>query len=550
MAEQANFSELRNKISNWDIEAEQMLINKINIFTNSYNADFSNFTKNMQNLDNNLSNIQVQHYKAITSLKDLSMNRFIEESMDVASESVSEDSDRGVAQSVNNQVYMNEEEKIKKAMELTIKNIDEISSKKDQNKEQIEDDAKSVASSKIMFDNFKKFNLPFIIGTDDFNKEAMVGLSNEPVDNEEEEEELEDKDVKNFVEENIKVDDKTMEEWIKIEKKKKTKAEKEKLKKEKKLKKDKKDEKDENEIKNNSENNKNDFDNEVKNEIKVPIENEENDTIAVTSKVGGTVPPPPPPPPKPVLDPSKIQPKVEKKPISNEINIDKKIIDNEKQIENIQKENININNAPTNTNMNNNNIIMQPKPKIMQSMNPFLLKGLQNIPDDDDDSDDDDDLFSKKKRNIPKKDVKMNLNQSQHPFVFMHDNEPNNKPMDNINKNKLDNIFEEENENKPEEKKVIEIENPKEQIEINKEIIPPTQNIEEEKQKEQNNIFTNNETDKENIPNANKNKGFNSLFDLPEEEKNSTEVIGNKNEQKALETKKKINKIFFDDDDE
>ena len=220
MAEQANFSELRNKISNWDIEAEQMLINKINIFTNSYNADFSNFTKNMQNLDNNLSNIQVQHYKAITSLKDLSMNRFIEESMDVVSESVSEDSDRGVEQSVNNQVYMNEEEKIKKAMELTIKNIDEISSKKDQNKEQIEDDAKSVASSRIMFDNFKKFNLPFIIGTDDFNKEAMVGLSNEPVDNEEEEEELEDKDVKNFVEENIKVDDKTMEEWIKIEKKK------------------------------------------------------------------------------------------------------------------------------------------------------------------------------------------------------------------------------------------------------------------------------------------------------------------------------------------
>ena len=122
--------------------------------------------------------------------------------------------------------------------------------------------------------------------------------------------------------------------------------------------------------------------------------------------------------------------------------------------------------------------------------------------------------------------------------------------LDNINKNKLDNIFEEDNENKPEEKKVIEIENPKEQIEINKEIIPPTQNIEEEKQKEQNNIFTNNETDKENIPNANKNKGFNSLFDLPEEEKNSTEVIGNKNEQKALETKKKINKIFFDDDDE
>ena len=31
MTEQANFSELRNKISNWDVEAEQMLLDKMKI---------------------------------------------------------------------------------------------------------------------------------------------------------------------------------------------------------------------------------------------------------------------------------------------------------------------------------------------------------------------------------------------------------------------------------------------------------------------------------------------------------------------------------------
>lgn len=92
MSEQANFSELRSKISNWDLDAEQMLIDKINIFTNSYKTDFSVFTKNMENLQNNLSSIEVSHYQAISNLKDISQNRFIEEKVEENADSVSEGS--------------------------------------------------------------------------------------------------------------------------------------------------------------------------------------------------------------------------------------------------------------------------------------------------------------------------------------------------------------------------------------------------------------------------------------------------------------------------
>ena len=533
MTEQANFSELRNKISNWDLEAEEMLLNKLKIFTNSYNTDFANFTKNMQSLNNNLSNMQVQHYNAIINLKDLSMNRFIEETIDINSESASEESDIPEPKT-NNDIYMNEGEKIKKAMEITLDNIDKINSKKDKNKEQIEDDATSVASSKLIFDNFKKYNLPFIIGTDDFNKESTIGLSNEQLDNEEESEEKDegvDEDVKDFVEENVKVDDKVKEEWVNIERKKKEKKEKEKAKKEKKEKKNKNNQ---NEIDNkndNNENNKNNFDNEVKEEIKVPIENEQgNNNIVVTSNSGATIPPPPPPPPMPVFNPSKIKPKEPNKPISNDVNLDKKMINNEKPKENIQMPNIqqeiiqmsniqqqniqkeNINNNPI-TNTNNNIIKELPKkPIILQSVNPFLLKGLQNIPDDDDDDDDDDDLFSRNRRKVPKLNDKMNITQSQNPFVYMNDNKPNDNQKSNINKIKLDNIFEEEketNENKKEEEE-----------EEEKEIIPPPQKLEEKKdnnelidetKKEEN--FENNNDKMPNI-NKNQNKVFNNLFDI------------------------------------
>ena len=144
MAEQANFSELRNKISNWDLEAEEMLINKMKIFTNSYKCDFANFTGNLQNFSNNLINTQVQSYKAISNLKELSMNRFIEEKLEENPESVSEGSDSGIES--GDKKIINNNEKVKIALDMSMKTINEINAQKEKNKEKIEDDAVSIAS--------------------------------------------------------------------------------------------------------------------------------------------------------------------------------------------------------------------------------------------------------------------------------------------------------------------------------------------------------------------------------------------------------------------
>ena len=51
MTEQANFSELRNKINNWDLEAEEMLLKKVKIFTDNYMAEFGQFSRNLDCFD-------------------------------------------------------------------------------------------------------------------------------------------------------------------------------------------------------------------------------------------------------------------------------------------------------------------------------------------------------------------------------------------------------------------------------------------------------------------------------------------------------------------
>ena len=178
MSEQANFSELRSKISNWDLDAEQMLLDKINIFTNSYKTDFSVFTKNMENFQNDLSSIEVSHYQAISNLKDISQNRFIEEKVEENADSVSEGS--GVEIENRNEIFLDNNEKMKKIAEISMKNMEEITKLKEKNKEQIEDDTVSVASKNLVLENSKRFgSLPFIIGTDDFMRDKRIGLTNE-----------------------------------------------------------------------------------------------------------------------------------------------------------------------------------------------------------------------------------------------------------------------------------------------------------------------------------------------------------------------------------
>ena len=575
MVEQANFSELRNKISNWDLEAEEMLLNKIKIFTSSYTTEFASFTKNVQNFNNNLVNTQVEHYKAISNLKELSMNRFIEESLEDNPESVSEGSDTGLENIPKKEIILDETEKMKTAIDMSMKTIEEINAKKEKNKEQIEDDGVSIASKKFSLDNFKKYgNMPYIIGTEDFMKDKNIGLSNiideeEEVKEKEKEmekekmkdnygdweviEESEDSDIEEFMAD-IPVDEKDKKKWEKIKKKKHKK----------KVKEMKKKQKTQDNKKNDEENNKNDFDEEVKEEIKVPIENDnkenvqtnnkEGDIVIVSGK-GASVPPPPPPPPAPVFNPENI-PSKNKNENKKEENINNK---EPKNGINIQKENININN---NINKNDNVLGQLPqKPKNI-SVNPFLVAGLQNIADDEDDDDDEGGLFSKKKLIMPMINNKINIAPPQMSMILPNNNVNFDKNGNIDNKDKLNNIFGEEKEElekvKEEDQKVKEdkITNEIANVNENKEAQEENNKLNEEKGDENENLASQqiikdiSENKKENFITNQPNKIFDSLFE--EEEKNNSEEVKPKETQKIqsnLDKKKKL-KAFFDDDDD
>ena len=540
MSEQANFSELRSKISNWDLDAEQMLIDKINIFTNSYKTDFSVFTKNMENLQNNLSSIEVSHYQAISNLKDISQNRFIEEKVEENADSVSEGS--GVEVESGKEFFLDNNEKMKKTAEISMKNMEEINKLKEKNKEQIEDDTVSVASKNLVLENSKRpGSLPFIIGTDDFMRDKRIGLTNE-ADEEDNQNENDEPEIDKDILSDMIVTAKTQKRWDKVEQKRKIqKAKEEKL----------KIQKEQNNANTNIPETNNDFDEEVKEQIKVPTENEnveinkENnnnannngDNLVISTGKGAGVPPPPPPPPVPVFNPDnlKLKKKIENKESgNNNININ--------NINNNQNEKTNINNNITNNlsnmlanNSNANNNIKSFKPKINQSMNPLLMQGLKNIVPDDDDDDLGGGIFSNKNRFVPKLNNNFNIVQSQNPTIIpQSDIMPNNNNM-KINAAKLNNIFEDEKGEDEEEQKVEEKKN-EEQKNNNEQI--------EEVQKENKNIFENQE--KSNFP-AKQNKLFNKLFD--EEEKNNTEKAEPKKPQVNFETKKKMT-LFFADDDE
>lgn len=596
MVEQANFSELRDKISNWDVDAEQMLLNKMQIFTNSYKSEFSTFTQNMQNLNNNLSNTQVEHYKAVSNLKDLAMNRFIEEKLDENSESVSEESDRGFEPSTKQEIYLDENEKVKASMGITMKNLEEINAKKEKNKELIEDDEASVTSKKITTDNIKKYgNLPFIICTDDFMKDKNIGLVNikneeeekkENENNEQKSDDSEDSDVKEFVSD-IYVNKKDRKNWEKNKKKKtiqkkKTKEDNKKI----------------------SENVKEDFNFEIVENVNIPKENEDvkvdnnEGNIVVTSGKGGSVPPPPPPPPPPVFIPTNNNSNNNNKNNINSNNskqeninsIDKKI----KNEINVQKENININNNISNNNTNN---ITSSKPINFQLPNHFLMAGLKAFDEekDDDDEDEEDGIFRRKKKmpnlndktpdlQIKKEIITENNNININENVNKKDNivnvNNNNTNKLTITKTKLNNLFEDETdikevkeikEEKEEDQKVKEDQNYTpdldEPIKINNEMNSIHKNEEAQKIIQENQENNENkqtkiedvqrvingisEEKKEKVFSINQTKIFNSLFEPIEDEKNNQEEEkpAPVEETKNNSGQKKKLKLFFEDDD-
>ena len=295
--EQANFSELKEKINAWDTQAEELLIQKVKLFTLNYNEDFQSLCKNFDNFANAISSVQVEHLKAINQLKNLSNERFIEQSLESKEEASSENANEG---NDTQEVLMNDTEKKQKVYDISLQFIESISRKN--KKEVIEDDSVSVQSSKLTIEkNTKGVKIPFIFNTEQFNADKAIGLDVLPEeendqDNQDKGEEN-DPDMQNFIQD-IPVNAKERAKWEKVKKKKEEKAKKEKLKKEKQKQKKEKSKKVE-EIKEPPE----------EPEVKVPIENEgesikeekksSSNEIKVVAKSGGSVPPPPPPPPPP-----------------------------------------------------------------------------------------------------------------------------------------------------------------------------------------------------------------------------------------------------------
>ena len=322
--EEANFSELREKINSWDIQAEEMLIQKVKMFTLKYNDEFQTICKNFDNFTNSISSVEFEHLKAVNQLKNLSNERFVEQSLDKTEEKPKEED----SNSNTNNILISDPEKMKKSLEIALPFIETLSKKN--KKEVIEDDTVSVQSSKITMDKSTKgVKLPHIIGTELFKADKAIGLDVPPDDEEEKDKEEDDEEEFNpeldeIMSDNI-VSEKQKAKWEKVRQKKAIQKQKmkEKLQKQK--------------TKNNPQNTQP----EKEPEVNVPIENEEepkkqeenntnvqnqqivknepikqqfqqSDNIKIVANSGGSIPPPPPPPPKPVftgVPPKKPQPK-------------------------------------------------------------------------------------------------------------------------------------------------------------------------------------------------------------------------------------------------
>ena len=395
MAESPNFSELRDKINNWDIEAEEMLLRKMKLFTDNYLEQFNQFSKNMDSLDLHLVTAEVENYKAFSKLKILSNNQFIEDILEKKEETSEPIEDTNNIETPKD-IIINDIEAQKNTINISLQNLQEIQSKKGRDKEQIEDDTVSVSSSKLNLDNFSKYiRMPFIIGTADFEKDKTLGLTidkgeedEEENKNKKEDNDSEDSDEKEFLE-NIPVDEKRKRKWQKIKEKKDKKKQAERLK------------SSQRPVEGNHE-----FE---EDKITVPKETEviENGEMKegnnnIIENKGGAVP---------------------QMTVQNQNEIGQKEVNVQNPNNNIDASNKENNNAPKNNmiimptieNADKNNQKMENNNN--ENNNPVTVESLKNkndsvrienflagadpFPDDDEDDDMDDGLFSRKNRKIP-----------------------------------------------------------------------------------------------------------------------------------------------------
>ena len=190
----SNFSELKSRIVEWNIDDETALINKIQSFTNDYTNQCNSISTNLNNFSHNLDIVEIDFYNSMNSLKTISLHKFIEHVIDEDeplkdNTNTEEEPKILTAEEKNNyQVQL-----IKNAVDISVNAIPVKEPKQAQQpgEENSEDDTASVASSRLLgnqITHFKKLKLPYLINSKDFMMTEYVGLvpeEKEEVQNEE-----------------------------------------------------------------------------------------------------------------------------------------------------------------------------------------------------------------------------------------------------------------------------------------------------------------------------------------------------------------------------
>ena len=190
----SNFSELKSRIVEWNIDDEKALINKIQSFTNDYTNQCNSISTNLNNFSHNLDIVEIDFYNSMNSLKTISLHKFIEHVIDEDeplkdNTNTEEEPKILTAEERNNyQVQL-----IKNAVDISVNAIPVKEPKQAQQpgEENSEDDTASVASSRLLgnqITHFKKLKLPYLINSKDFMTTEYVGLvpeEKEEVQNEE-----------------------------------------------------------------------------------------------------------------------------------------------------------------------------------------------------------------------------------------------------------------------------------------------------------------------------------------------------------------------------
>ena len=174
----ANFDELLPKVQIWDVEEEEILINKIKQMTEDYEQKCSDLSINLNNMSRNLYLIEVDFFNTLNGLKMVSGKKFIEHVIDT-DEPKPEDDEKKEFNSEDENYMGSNYNSVNDIVKRGIDFINFRDQQKSLNKNNVEDDAVSM-NSKVLDNNLMKNNrglrLPMIIGSKDFNENEFMGL--------------------------------------------------------------------------------------------------------------------------------------------------------------------------------------------------------------------------------------------------------------------------------------------------------------------------------------------------------------------------------------